>query len=87
MTTRHIPATPQPNPISLPSQQFSPSGRRTPVPILFTPNQPAANSGPEPAHTPTVHFVAQNQKDVQKDGLEGLEAIDVDEAALKAKAS
>lgn len=87
MTTRHIPATPQPNPISLPSHaQFSPSGRRTPVPILFTPSQQAADSGPEPAHTPTVHFVAQNQKDAQKDGLEGIEAIDVDEAALKAKA-
>lgn len=88
MMTSHIPAPPQPNPINLPSAAHpSPSGRRTPVPILFNPQQHyAAPTSSEPAHKPEVHFVCQNQRDPLHE-LEGIENIDVDEAARKAAAS
>lgn len=87
MTTRHVPAPPQPNPITLPSQPHpSPSGRRTPVPILFTPRHHPAHPGAEPARAPEVHFVSENQRDPVSD-LEGIENIDVDEAARRAATS
>lgn len=87
MMTHHIPGPPQTNPISLPSAAHSsPSGRRTPVPILFNPNQNAAPASAEPAHIREVHFVSQNQR-AQLHDLDGIENIDVDEAARKAAAS
>lgn len=88
MTTHHVPAPPQPNPINLPSPpQPSTSGRRTPVPILFNPQQNlGSHSGTGAPRAPEIHFVSQNQRN-PADELAGIEHIDVDEAARTKAAS
>ncbi|SPN97703.1 uncharacterized protein DNG_01216 [Cephalotrichum gorgonifer] len=84
LTTRRIPAEVHSNPVHIPTHAPVTSAvRRTPVPLLFNPRHHQVAEAAEPPHTPKVVFVSENQKNVN-DYLDGIDKIDVDEAAMKA---